>query len=79
MDALAGNQMRAPYRARLGMIADIVGCSVENFLDGSVSVELDDTAEMLRLWSAIRTGEGRRVALNAMRTIVEAQGSGDFR
>ena len=61
------------------MIADIVGCSVEDFLNGSVSRELDDTAEMLRLWSAINTEEGRRAALNVARAIVEAQASGTLR
>ena len=61
------------------MIADILGCSVEHFLNGSISKELDDTAEMLRLWSAIDTEEGRRAALNVTRAIVEAQDADPLR
>ena len=61
------------------MIADIIGCSVEDFLNGPLSEELKDTAEMFRLWSAINTEEGRRATLNVARAIVEAQASGTLR
>lgn len=74
MDVIAGNRLRAADRARLSTIAELVGCSVEDFLNGSTSREWDDTAEMLRLWSEISTEDGRRAALNVTRAIVATQG-----
>ena len=79
MDARIGNRLKASRGARLSLIADTVGCSVENLLNGPVSEELDDTAEMLRLWSGIKTEEARRATLNLMRAIVEAQDGGSLR
>lgn len=79
MDARTGIRSPTSRGERLSMIADILGCSIEHFLNGSASKELDDTAEMFRLWSAIDTEDGRRAALNVTRAIVEAQDSDTLR
>ena len=61
------------------MITDILACSVEDLRSGSTAEEMDDTAVMLRLWSAIKTKEGRRTTLNLTRAIVAAQDGGGLR
>ena len=57
-----------PDRAILQRIADALGMSVEQFFTGNLPV---DESECLRLWNRIKTLEGRRRALEALRKIVD--------
>lgn len=59
-----------PDRLILQRIADALSVPVDRFFTGSGPV---DTDECLRLWSAIRTAEGRRRGLEALRTIAEEE------
>jgi len=61
-----------PDRAALQRIADALGVPVERFSTGSLPVNVD---ECLYLWSRIRTVEGRRRAVEALRTIADEEPS----
>lgn len=57
-------------QASLIRIADALNVPVKSFFTDNSSRELDIGAdECLRLWSEIKTGEGRRQALEALRAI----------
>jgi hypothetical protein len=60
----------APNRATLERIADALGVPVEQLYAGSLPVDGD---ACLRLWSRIRTDEGRRRALEALRVIADEE------
>ena len=63
-----------PAWAVLRKIADALGVSVERFFTvKSPSDDSSDEDECLRLWSEIKTEEGRRRALEALRTIAELE------
>ena len=59
-----------PNWATLQRIADALGVPVEQFLTGALPV---DTEECLRLCSMIKTEEGRRRAVEALRAIVDGE------
>lgn len=59
-----------PARAILQRIADGLDVPVERFFDDSLP---SDGSELLRLWSRIKTQEGRRLALDALRVIADAE------
>ena len=59
-----------PDRVILERIADALGVPVERFFTSSSSV---DTEECLRLWSMIKTQEGRRRAVEALRAIADRE------
>lgn len=61
-----------PRRALLHQIAEALGVPVERFFTGSMCT---DANECLRLWSRIRTEAGRRQALEALRAIIEREGT----
>jgi transcriptional regulator with XRE-family HTH domain len=60
----------APDRAILQRIADALGVPVERFFSDSLPADAD---ECLRLWDRIRTDEGRRRALEVLRTIADEE------
>ncbi|MCJ2059548.1 hypothetical protein MKL09_23780 [Methylobacterium sp. J-048] len=56
----------------LRTLSEILGIPVEHFFDGDLPADgIGDPNECLRLWSRIRTREGRERALTCLRTIVE--------
>ncbi|TXN76585.1 hypothetical protein FV228_00070 [Methylobacterium sp. WL18] len=59
-----------PDRAILQRIADALGVPVEWFFTGSLPVDAD---ECLHIWAKIRTEEGRRRALEALRTMADEE------
>lgn len=59
-----------PQRAVLRRIADKLGVPVEQFFTGNLSSDAD---ECLRLWLRIKTDEGRRKALEALRAVAELE------
>ncbi|MFK5600583.1 hypothetical protein ACFZ8E_26880 [Methylobacterium sp. HMF5984] len=59
-----------PQRAILRRIADKLGVPVEQFFTGNLPLDADDC---LRLWLRIKTDEGRRQALEALRAIAEIE------
>jgi hypothetical protein len=58
----------------LRRIADALGVSVEHFfMDAPPANPIANAGECLRLWSEIKTPEGRLQALEALRLIVEME------
>ncbi|MCJ2121830.1 hypothetical protein [Methylobacterium sp. J-077] len=63
-----------PGAQTLQTLADILGISVEHFYDGDPAPDGNaDFQECLRLWSCIRTSEGRERALTCLRVILEEE------
>ena len=64
----------SPSLVAIQRIADALGVPVEHFFSDPPSESLTANAdECLRLWSEIRTDEGRRQAIEALRVIVEME------
>ena len=64
--------MNSLRQKALRQIADALGKPVECFFADPVSTQSSvDAGECLRLWSEIKSDEGRRQALQALRAIVE--------
>ncbi|MCJ2116849.1 hypothetical protein MKK65_09755 [Methylobacterium sp. J-001] len=61
-----------PESQTLRTLAGILGVSVKHFFDGALASDgTADSQECLRLWSCIRTDEGRQRALTYLRGILE--------
>ena len=60
----------------LARIAALLGCSVDVFHGfGTAADEGRDTCELVRLWTAIGSDEGRRAVLECAQAIVRTQRS----
>lgn len=61
-------------RAKIAQIADVLGLPVDAFFDGAgPHSDLDDAAELLRLWLQVRSADKRRTVLEFIRTVVTRQ------
>lgn len=68
------DKIDAPRWALLHRLAAALGIPVERFLSDAPPMEATAQADAcLRLWSEIRTEEGRRQALEALRAILERE------
>ncbi|WCS23747.1 hypothetical protein LOK46_21650 [Methylobacterium sp. NMS14P] len=63
-----------PAQVLLCRVADALGIPVDSFLTDPLPEEMALTTEQcLRLWSEIKTDEGRQQALEALRAIAEQE------
>lgn len=66
-------EMRETIHSRLQMIASLLGVPVQDLISGTVPRRLWADNECMRLWRGLRTEAGRDAALDALRSILEAE------
>lgn len=72
-DAAVAALVRVGAEPRLRQIADVLGCSIDDFFDAdALAPDLAGAAELLRLWSVVTDEPGRAKLLARVREAASA-------